>query len=154
MQLKKTFGIDEPKLTVNALEVLKKRYLMKNEKGEILETPSQMFRRVARAIAEADKKYGDDYRKSEEEFFSFMGKLEFLPNSPTLFNAGTGTNFGLSACYVLPVEDSLKSIFEAVKSMAIIEQSGGGVGFDFSKLRSRGDIVRSTMELHQAQFHS
>jgi ribonucleoside-diphosphate reductase alpha chain len=143
-QLKKTFGIEEPKLTVNALEVLRKRYLLKNEKGEIIETPAQMFRRVARTIAEVDKKYGDDPKKSEEEFFSLMSKLEFLPNSPTLFNAGTGTKFGLSACYVLPVEDSLESIFTAIKNMSLIEQSGGGVGFDFSKLRPKGDIVRST----------
>lgn len=103
-----------------------------------------MFRRVARTIAEVDKKYGDNYKKSEEEFFSMMSKLEFLPNSPTLFNAGTGTNFGLSACYILPVKDSLESIFNAVKEMAMIEQSGGGVGFDFSKLRPKGDVVRST----------
>jgi len=143
-ELKKAFGIDETKLTVNALEVLRKRYLLKNENGEIIETPAQMFRRVAKAIAEIDKKYGDDYRKSEEGFFSLMSKLEFLPNSPTLFNAGTQTKFGLSACYVLPVEDSLESIFDAIKEMAIIEQSGGGVGFDFSKLRPRGDVVRTT----------
>jgi ribonucleoside-diphosphate reductase alpha chain len=143
-QLKKTFGIEEPKLTVNALEVLRKRYLLKNEKGEIIENPVQMFRRVARTVAEVDKKYGDDPKKSEEEFFSLMSKLEFLPNSPTLFNAGTKTNFGLSACYVLPVEDSLESIFNAVKNMALIEQGGGGVGFDFSRLRPRGDVVRTT----------
>jgi len=143
-QLKKTFGIDEPKLTVNALEVLRKRYLLKNEKGEIIETPAQMFKRVAKTIAEVDKKYGDDAKKSEEEFFSIMSKLEFLPNSPTLFNAGTETNFGLSACFVLPIDDSLESIFGAVKNMVLIEQGGGGVGFDFSRLRPKGDVVRST----------
>lgn len=143
-QIKKTFGIDESKLSVNSLEVLRKRYLLKNEKGEIIETPAQMFRRVAKTVAEVDKKYGDDSKKSEEEFFSMMSKLEFLPNSPTLFNAGTETKFGLSACYVLPIEDSLESIFNAVKYMALIEQSGGGVGFDFSKLRPKEDIVRTT----------
>jgi len=142
--LRRTFGIEEPKLTVNALEVLRKRYLLKNEKGEIIETPTQMFKRVAKYIAEVDKKYGDDVRKNEDEFFSVMSKLEFLPNSPTLFNAGTKTNFGLSACYVLPIEDSLESIFNTVKNMALIEQSGGGVGFDFSKLRPKGDVVRTT----------
>lgn len=144
-KLKEKFGIEkEPKLTVNALEVLRKRYLLKDEKGNITETPDQMFARVAKTIAEIDKLYGDDYRKTEEEFYEVMSKLEFLPNSPTLFNAGTGTNFGLSACYVLPIEDSLKSIFEAIKNMVIIEQSGGGVGFDFSRLRPKGDIVKST----------
>jgi ribonucleoside-diphosphate reductase alpha chain len=143
-ELRKTFGIDDVKLSVNALEVLRKRYLLKNEKGYIIETPVQMFRRVAKNIAEVDRKYGDDARKSEEEFFSLMSKLEFLPNSPTLFNAGTKTNFGLSACYVLPINDSLESIFNTVKNMALIEQSGGGVGFDFSRLRSKGDVVRTT----------
>jgi len=143
-ELRKTFGIDEVKLTVNALEVLRKRYLLKNEKGDVIETPAQMFKRVAKYIAEVDKKYGDDVRKSEEEFFSVMSKLEFLPNSPTLFNAGTKTNFGLSACYVLPIDDSLESIFNTVKNMALIEQSGGGVGFDFSRIRPKGDVVRTT----------
>ncbi|MFQ6129732.1 MAG: adenosylcobalamin-dependent ribonucleoside-diphosphate reductase [Candidatus Hadarchaeaceae archaeon] len=139
-RLKEKFGIDrEPKLTVNALEVLSKRYLFRNEKGEIAETPAQMFRRVARAIAKLD----ENPERSEREFYEVMSKLEFLPNSPTLFNAGTPLK-QLSACFVLPVEDSLKSIFEAVENMALIEQSGGGVGFDFSKLRPKGDIVRST----------
>ncbi|RLI88973.1 MAG: ribonucleotide-diphosphate reductase subunit alpha, partial [Candidatus Altiarchaeales archaeon] len=142
-KLKKKLGIEEPKLTVNALEVLTKRYLLKNDKGRIIETPAQMFRRVAKAIARVDRKYGKDPKESEEIFYKMMAKLEFLPNSPTLFNAGTRLG-QLSACFVLPVEDSLKSIFEAVKNMALIEQSGGGVGFDFSKLRPKGDIVRST----------
>lgn len=117
---------------------------MKNEKEEIIETPEQMFRRVAKAIAEIDKKYGDDAKKSEEEFFSLMSKLEFLPNSPTLFNAGTGTKFGLSACYVLDLEDSLESIFDTLKNLALIQQSGGGVGINFSNLRPKEDIVRTT----------
>jgi ribonucleoside-diphosphate reductase alpha chain len=144
-ELKRIFEIEkEPKLTVNALEVLKKRYLLKDEDGKIIETPANMFVRVSKAIAEVDKLYGGNVRETEEKFYNIMSKLEFLPNSPTLFNAGTGTNFGLSACYVLPVEDSLKSIFETVKNMVIIEQGGGGVGFDFSKLRPKGDIVKST----------
>ncbi len=144
-RIKRELGIDsELKLTVNSLEVLRKRYLLRDEIGEIIETPLQLFRRVAHAIAEADSLYGVDPSRSEDSFYSMMSKLEFLPNSPTLFNAGTGTNFALSACYVLPVEDSLTSIFTAVKNMALIEQTGGGVGFDFSRLRPKGDIVKST----------
>jgi len=132
------------KLTVNSLEVLRKRYLLKNDSGEIIETPTQLFRRVAHAVANADRIYNEDPQIAEDEFYAIMSKLEFLPNSPTLFNAGTGTNFALSACYVLPVGDSLESIFTAVKNMALIEQAGGGVGFDFSQLRPRGDIVKTT----------
>ncbi|MGA9139929.1 MAG: adenosylcobalamin-dependent ribonucleoside-diphosphate reductase [Methanocella sp.] len=143
--MEKELGVvDEPKLTVNALEVLRKRYLLKNDKGEITETPSGMFRRVARAIAAADGLYGGDAAGTAEVFYRMMSRLEFLPNSPTLFNAGAGTHLALSACYVLPVEDSLEGIFTTVKNMALIEQSGGGVGFDFSRLRPAGDIVRST----------
>ncbi len=143
-ELKKKFGIEvEPKLTVNALEVLKKRYLLRNEKGEIIETPDKMFRRVAENVADVDRMYGEDSKKSEEEFYKIISRLEFLPNSPTMFNAGAPLG-QLSACFVLPVEDSLESIFTAVKNTALIEQSGGGVGFDFSKLRPNGDIVKST----------
>jgi ribonucleoside-diphosphate reductase alpha chain len=142
-RLKEKLGIEESKLTVNALEVLRKRYLLRNEAEEIIEDPAQMFRRVARAIARVDKKYGENPRESEEIFYTMMARLEFIPNSPTLFNAGTRLG-QLSACFVLPIEDSLESIFTAVKNMALIEKSGGGVGFDFSKLRPKGDIVMST----------
>jgi len=143
-ELKKKFGIEvEPKLTVNALEVLRKRYLLRNEKGEIIETPDQMFRRVAENVADVDRMYGEDSKKSEEKFYRIMSKLEFIPNSPTMFNAGAPLG-QLSACFVLPVEDSLESIFTSVKNTALIEQTGGGVGFDFSKLRPKGDIVKST----------
>lgn len=142
-ELKEKLGILEPKLTVNALEVLKARYLLKNEEEKIVETPAQLFKRVAEAAAKIDEKYGEDAKKSEETFYGMMARLEFIPNSPTLFNAGTSMG-QLSACFVLPVEDSLESIFTTVKNMAIIEKTGGGVGFNFSKLRPKGDIVRST----------
>jgi len=141
-KLREKFGI-EPKLTVNALEVLNRRYLLKDEIERIVETPAEMFRRIAKAIAKVDGKYGGDLKESEKIFYGMMARLEFIPNSPTLFNAGTKLG-QLSACFVLPVEDSLESIFAAVKNMALIEQTGGGVGFNFSRLRPKGDIVRST----------
>ncbi|MEM3458778.1 MAG: vitamin B12-dependent ribonucleotide reductase [Candidatus Bathyarchaeia archaeon] len=140
--LREEFRI-EPKLTVNALEVLNRRYLLKDVTEKIVETPAQMFGRIARAIAKVDKKYGEDSRESEKTFYEMMTRLEFIPNSPTLFNAGTKLG-QLSACFVLPVEDSLEGIFTAVKNTALIEKSGGGVGFDFSRLRPKGDIVMST----------
>jgi ribonucleoside-diphosphate reductase alpha chain len=133
----------EPKLTVNAMEVLKARYLLRDEQERIVETPTQLFSRVAKAVAKVDLAFGDNASGSEQIFFDMMTKLEFLPNTPTLFNAGTSIG-QLSACFVLPVGDSLESIFSTVKNMAIIEQTGGGVGFDFSRLRPRGDIVKST----------
>jgi len=142
-RLREKLGIEEPKLTVNALEVLRKRYLLRDETGRAVETPAQAFRRVARAIAKVDKEYGGNPKESEKAFYEMMVRTEFLPNSPTLFNAGTALG-QLSACFVLPVEDSLESIFAAVKNMALIEKSGGGVGFDFSKLRPKGDMVKST----------
>jgi len=136
---------DELKLGVNAIEVLRSRYLLRDETGKIVETPREMFMRVARAIAEVDKRYGgsDKVKKSTREFFDLMAGLYFLPNSPTLMNAGT--NLGqLSACFVIPVGDSIEEIFDAVKYMALIHKSGGGTGFSFSHLRPRGDIVGST----------
>ncbi|KXA88838.1 hypothetical protein AKJ62_04355 [candidate division MSBL1 archaeon SCGC-AAA259D14] len=143
--LKEELGIeDEPKLTVNAWEVLKKRYLLRNEKGEIIESPSELFQRVADAVSKVDEDYGMDPDESFREFFEVMSKLEFLPNSPTLFNANAPLG-QLSACFVLPVRDSLESIFTAVKNTALIEQTGGGVGFDFSEIRPEGDVVKSTM---------
>ena len=143
-ELREKLGIVEPKLTVNALEVLRRRYLLKDETERIVETPTQMFRRVAEALAKVDEKYGGKPSESEKTFYEMMARLEFIPNSPTLFNAGTEIG-QLSACFALPIEDSLESIFDAVKNMALIEKSGGGVGFDFSKLRPKGDIVMSTM---------
>jgi ribonucleoside-diphosphate reductase alpha chain len=142
-ELRGKLGIVDPKLTVNALEVLNRRYLLKDETERITETPAQLFMRVSKATAKIDEKYGEEPKESEKIFYDMMTRLEFVPNSPTLFNAGTEIG-QLSACFVLPVGDSLDSIFGAVKSMALIEKSGGGVGFDFSKLRPKGDIVRST----------
>jgi ribonucleoside-diphosphate reductase alpha chain len=126
---------DELKLSVNAVRVLERRYLLKNENGEVMETPLELFERIAKAIAIDPE--------SEGEFLNMLVNLEFLPNTPTIMNAGTHIG-QLSACFVIPVEDSLVSIFDAVKSMALIQQSGGGTGFSFSHLRPGGDIVKST----------
>nr|WP_280954409.1 adenosylcobalamin-dependent ribonucleoside-diphosphate reductase [Methanohalophilus levihalophilus] len=134
---------DELKLSLNAIRVLERRYLLKDESGRIVETPAEMFRRVAREIAAIDDNYGGDVKHTEEEFYEMMTNLEFLPNSPTIMNAGT--NMGqLSACFVLPIEDSLKGIFGTLANMSLIHQSGGGTGFSFSRLRPKGDMVQST----------
>lgn len=141
---KQLLGVqDELKLSINAIRVLERRYLLRDELGGLAETPIALFRRVARAVAAAESRFGGDTAEAEELFFSAMRDLEFLPNSPTLMNAGAPLG-QLSACFVIPVEDSIAAIFDAVKSMALIHQSGGGTGFSFSRLRPRGDIVRST----------
>lgn len=131
-------------LTANAWIVLRKRYLRKDGEGRLIETPDGMFRRVAHDIASVNEAYGDrDTRNEEEEFFEAMRSLSFLPNSPTLMNAGTQIQ-QLAACFVLPVDDSIEGIFDAVKWAAVVHQSGGGTGFSFSRLRPTGDMVAST----------
>lgn len=130
-------------LTENALKVLEARYLLRDEQGGITETPEQMFRRVAHAIASAEDLYGGDRQGWENVFYSLMADLRFLPNSPALMNAGKKAG-QLAACFVLPIQDSMTSIFDTLKHAALILQSGGGTGFSFSHLRPRSDTVRST----------
>lgn len=129
----------------NALEVLKNRFLLKNEKGEITETPEELFTRVAKAVARADLKYDPNCSPEEQEieFYNLMGSGEFLPNSPTLANAGRPQG-QLSACFALPIYDSMESIFETMKQAAIIHKTGGGTGFSFTQLRPKNDRVQST----------
>ena len=144
--LKEFIGVeDDLKLSVNAASVLKRRYLLKNDRGEIIETPAQMMRRVAQAVSRPDVIHDDseDISKAADDFYAAMSSLEFLPNSPALMNAGTELG-QLAACFVLPVEDAMTGIFESLKDMALIHQSGGGTGFSFSRLRPKGDVVKST----------
>jgi ribonucleoside-diphosphate reductase alpha chain len=133
-------------LSQNSLKVLERRYLKKNLKGEVIETPQGLFRRVAKTIAMADLKYGREFsevERLETDFYDMMTALNFLPNSPTLMNAGRELG-QLSACFVIPILDSMESIFDGVKNAAIIHKSGGGTGFSFSNLRPNGDMVGST----------
>jgi ribonucleoside-diphosphate reductase alpha chain len=142
---KKMLGVpyDDMKLSLNAAYVLEKRYLLKDDAGKVIETPQQLFRRVAREVARVEARYGGCSDIAEQEFYRMMSNLEFLPNSPTLMNAGTRMG-QLSACFVIPIEDSMESIFTSLKHMALIHQSGGGTGFSFSNLRPAGDLVSST----------
>lgn len=133
------------KITKNAEKVLSSRYLLKDKRRSVIEAPEEMFRRVARAVSKAELKFSGkkERKRVEEAFFEVLSELEFLPNSPTLMNAGTEMG-QLSACFVIPIEDSMEGIFEAVKNTALIHQTGGGTGFSFSRLRPRGEVVSST----------
>jgi len=136
----------ELKLSENALKVLERRYLKKDENGKVIETPVEMFRRVASAIALADKHYGKSESQVQElmqSFYSIMASLEFLPNSPCLMNAGKDLA-QLSACFTLPIDDSMESIFETLKVTSLIHKSGGGTGFSFSRLRPKNAVVKTT----------
>src|SRR5271169_319246 len=139
-------SINTIKLTPNAATVLERRYLKRNEEGKVVETPEDLFRRITLHVASVDSLYGKGdalVRRTEEEFYEMITSFAFLPNSPTLMNAGRRLG-QLSACFVLPVGDSMESIFDAVKFAAIIHKSGGGTGFSFSRLRPKGDVVGST----------
>ena len=140
------FVKDGLQLSDNARTVLRRRYLRKDRKGKVIESPEKMFRRVARFIAEAEKNYGGDekrVREVEETFHRIMTEFKFLPNSPTLMNAGRRLG-QLAACFVLPVEDSMEGIFGALRSAALIHKSGGGTGFSFSRLRRKNSTVGTT----------
>jgi ribonucleoside-diphosphate reductase alpha chain len=141
--------LDLPKgnWTQQALKVLEERYLVKNEKLEPIETPEDMVFRVAWEVASAEARWGanrKDVEKRAREFYDLMISRKFLPNSPTLMNAGTGNGLQYSACFVLPVEDSMEGIFDALKYQAIIHKTGGGTGFSFSRLRPKGSLVRTS----------
>jgi len=151
MKKPKPRGLDTPThhpdigvpLAKNAITVLERRYLVKDETGQVIETPEEMFHRVAANLAAAEGRYGGDVAAWEDRFYRLMRSLEFLPNSPTLMNAGRPLQ-QLSACFVLPVGDDLGDIFATIRHQALIHQTGGGTGFAFSQLRPKNDIVMTT----------
>jgi ribonucleoside-diphosphate reductase alpha chain len=130
-------------LTPQARTILEKRYLQTDNSGRVIETPEDMFRRVSRHVAQAEKQQDSLLAECQEKFYDMMARLEFLPNSPCLMNAGTEVG-SLAACYVLPVEDSLNGIFTTLKQAMLISKSGGGTGFSFSRIRPKNDVVGST----------
>ncbi|MFH1751922.1 MAG: ribonucleotide reductase N-terminal alpha domain-containing protein [archaeon] len=145
-EAKRILGVeDDVKLSFNAIRILQRRYLKKNPEGEVIETPGRMFRRVAANIAQADLNYNKnaDVRKLENEFYEALTNLDFLPNSPTLRGAGRKMQ-QLSACFVIPIEDSMEGIFDALKEAALVQKGGGGTGFSFGRLRPEGDTVSKT----------
>ena len=133
----------KPDLNENSIRILEARYLKKDPDGNLIETPKDMFLRVANNIAEANAIYDEPVEETASDFYEMMAKLEFLPNSPTLMNADNDLQ-QLSACFVLPVEDSMNGIFDAIKNSALIHKSGGGTGFSFSRIRPKNDIVKTT----------
>lgn len=136
----------DTKVGINQLRVLKERYLLRDEVGKVKETPEQLWRRVADNIASAELNYGGTEETVQfwsDKFVTLMENMEFMPNTPTLMNAGTPIQ-QLSACFVLPVDDSIESIYETMKHQAMIHQSGGGTGFSFTRLRPKGSMVKST----------
>jgi len=137
--------MNSAQLTANAKQVLEARYLQRDEGGRLNETPDELFQRVARAVASAEALFGNTKDESSwrEKFYDLLSHLDFLPNSPTLMNAGTPLG-QLSACFVIPVTDTMEGIFEALKEAALVQQTGGGTGFSFSSLRPKGDLVHST----------
>ncbi|MCH7787805.1 MAG: hypothetical protein IH940_00010 [Acidobacteria bacterium] len=139
-------GDDEIKLGDNAQRVLRARYLKKDESGQCVETPAELFRRVAKCVAKAERQYsGSEAARSEWEdrFYRLMTSRRFMPNSPTLMNAGREMGM-LSACFVLPVGDSIGEIFDSIKHTALIQKAGGGTGFAFDELRPTGDYISSS----------
>ena len=145
-----------PAFSENAMVVLERRYLKKDKGGKVAETPADMLWRVARNIATVDSLNGKNASQvaaTERDFYELMASLDFLPNSPTLMNAGRDLQ-QLSACFVLPVEDSIDGIFDAIKYTALIHKSGGGTGFTFSHLRPKGDRVATTQGLASDPFPS
>ncbi|MEG1500748.1 MAG: ribonucleotide reductase N-terminal alpha domain-containing protein, partial [Clostridiales bacterium] len=138
-------NLEQALITDNARLVLEKRYLIKDENGKNTENVEEMFYRVASAVAAGDRSFADsvNIEALTDDFYKMMSKLEFLPNSPTLMNAGRPLG-QLSACFVLPVEDSMEKIFDAIKQAALIHKSGGGTGFSFSRLRPVGSSVQTT----------
>jgi len=139
-------NLPEPRLTENAIVVLRDRYLSKNEKGEVVETPKEMFFRVAKAVARVEEPYGGKSAVNTwaKTFYEVMANGEFMPNSPCLMNAGRNEEGAYSACFVLPIDDSIDGIFDTVKNTALVQKAGGGTGFSFDRLRPTGDYIKSS----------